>query len=195
VKLGKIIWSRLRSPGRAGRQVRRVGVIVAISSILLGLVSAPAYASIWGFQDGFENNPTGTWHLEHYGNSNAGFDLNAGTARSGANDAWLTSQTSFASVGRTVHLTPAQFHASTCAGQIFVQSLGTAKVNFEIINPTSWTYIALETVTLSGGGYTAVEVGPWTPGPVDVYVRLSLLGNGGFSAVRVDDMQVQCSYA
>jgi hypothetical protein len=180
--------------GHGSRGLRRAATVLAISTALLVMSAGTANASVWAHQDGFESNPTGTWHLEQYGASAAGFDLNAGTARSGANDAWLSSQNQFASVGKTVHLTPAQFHSARCAAQVYVAALGPANVNFEIIDPPTWTYIALRSVHLTGGGYTAVEVGPWVPGPIDVYVRISLVGTGGFSAVRVDDMQVQCSY-
>src|SRR5437016_3005689 len=106
---------------RRGRGARRAAVILALTSVVLILASGTAYASGWAVQDGLEGNPAATWTIEQYGASSGGFDINAGTARSGGNDAWLTSQTEFASVGRPVHLTPAPFHPGIrCAGQVYI---------------------------------------------------------------------------
>jgi len=93
-----------------------------------------------------------------------------------------------------VHITPVQFHQTTCAARIYVLPLGVAKVNFEIIQPSSWRYISLKTVTLSGSSYQAVITNSWNAVDIDVFVRVSLIYNGGFSAARVDDLLVQCSY-
>jgi len=184
----------LRRTTRTRRAGGRAAVVLPVATALVVASAGVAHASLWAHQDGFELDPTTTWSIEHYGNSNGGFDLGVGTARSGSNDAWLTAQDQFSAVGKPVHLTPAEFHAATCSAQIYVKAVGPATLNVEVIEPASWTYIALNTVSLSGGGYTAVGVGPWTPGPVDVYFRVSLLGNGGRSQVRVDDLQVSCAY-
>lgn len=68
------------------------------------------------------------------------------------------------------------------------------KVNFEIINPSTWNYLSLKTVTLTGSGYTLATVPSWRGGPNTVYVRVSLLGGGAFSSIRVDDLVLQCTY-
>jgi hypothetical protein len=170
--------------------------LVASAATVLVLGATPAHASgVWQNQDGFESSPASTWNFDGEGNGSGDFDIDAGTARTGGNDAWLTAQTGWKSVGRTIHLTPAQFHAAQCAATIYVQPSGANLVGFEVINPTSWTYIASEQANLNGGSYTAVDVGPWTPGPIDVYIRLVLVANnGGFAAARVDDLTVRCTY-
>ena len=58
-----------------------------------------------------------------------------------------------------------------CAAGIYVEALGAARINFEVIDPTTWTYIALNSVTVSSGGYQPIAVGPFYPPPYDVYVR------------------------
>lgn len=153
-----------------------------------------AHASLWQVQDTFD--PTTTWSFERVGTGGGGFDINAGTARSQYNNAWVSIQSDgWSSVRRNVHLRPVPFHSPVnCAAQIYVQPLGTAKVNFEVIKPSTWTYIALKTVTLTGGSYQAVTTNTWNAVDVDVVVRVSLLYTGGFSAARVDDLTVQCTY-
>lgn len=190
--MGKIITGRAAAVSRG---VRRLVVTLLVSAGLVAMTSGVAHAGIWQLNDGFEYNPAATWTLYHSAIGGGGFDLNAGTARTGYNDAWLSVQTGFSSVGRSVYLTPAQLHQSSCGAAIYISALSGSQLNFEVINPSTWTYIALKTVTLSGGGYTLVTVGPWVPGPLTVFIRVSLLGNGGFSAVRVDDLLVQCQYS
>jgi hypothetical protein len=175
---------------RAGRAV---AVILATSTGALVLAGAPAHASGWQLQDGFDYQPAATWTLEHYGTSGAGFDLNAGTARTAPNNAYLWAQTQFSSVGRSVTLRNNSTR-NDCAAGVYLQGFDGAKVNVEVIDPSSWTYVALHSVTLSGSGYRLYTVGPWTGGPNTVYVRISLLGTGAYNLVRVDDLTVQCSY-
>lgn len=190
--MGKVIAGTATAVGRG---VRRVVVTLLVSAGLIAVTSGVAHAGTWQMNDGFEYNPAGTWTLYHSGVGGGGFDLNAGTARTGYNNAWLSVQTGWSSVGRSVYLTPAQLHQSSCGAGIYIAALSGARLNFEVINPSTWTYVALKTVTLSGGGYTLVTVGPWVPGPTTVFIRVSLLGSGAFNAVRVDDLIVQCQYA
>jgi hypothetical protein len=183
-----------KTPGaRWWRSVRRAVVGVVMSTGLIVGTATAAHASLWQLNDGFDSSPAATWHTETYGTSGAGFDLNAGTARSAPNDAYLWAQTQFASVGRSVVLRNNSTRIQ-CAAAIYLTGLSGSKVNVEVINPSSWTYISLKTVTLTGGGYSQVTVPAWTGGPNTVYFRVSVLGNGGFSSVRADDLVVQCTY-
>jgi hypothetical protein len=69
--------------------------------------------------------------------------------------------------------------------RIYVLPLGTARINFEIIKPSTWTYISLKTVTLTGSSYQAVTTDSWDALDANVFVRVSLIYNGSFSAVRI----------
>jgi hypothetical protein len=173
---------------------RRRRLFVAVFALLsaLGVSSAGvAYASVWQLDDGFEGNPASTWSLYHSAIGGGGFNINAGTARSGSNNAWLVTQTGWSSVGRTVHLTPAQLHQVTCAAQIYIQPLNTTTLNFEVIDPPTWTYVSLKTVTLPAGSYQRVLTDPFVPYRTDVFVRVSTTSP---STARVDDLTVQCVY-
>jgi len=174
--------------------------VLAIAALIMALVvsgmSAPAaYAgTVWQLDDSFESNPAGTWTFYHEGLGSGGFDINAGQARSWSNNAWLTAQSGWSSVGRTVSLTPFQpGRTLNCATQIYIKPFGTATVSLEVIDPSTWTYVALKTVTLSGDSYKAVTTAPFIPPHKDVFVRISLTGDG-YRAVRIDDLIVQCQY-
>ena len=183
--------------GRMTRRGRGVLAVLVTSAGLVAAIAAPAHADLWQLSDGFEGNPAATWQVASYGVSAGGFETNAGTARSGSNNAWLTAETEFASVGRSVYLRPAQLHKPTCGASIYLRPFpgadgGNVTANVEVIDPSNWNYLALETVTLGSSGYTQVSTPSWKPGPIDVYVRVSLIGVGGYSGLRIDDLTVQC---
>jgi hypothetical protein len=171
-----------------------IGVFTSIF-VVCGLGVLSAYANVWQLQDGFEYSPASTWTLYHSGNGSGGFDIKAGRSRSGYNNAWLTVLTGWSSVGRTVQFTPyLPGRTLNCGAQIYIQPvIGSSKLNFEVIDPSTWRYVALKTVTLTGGSYQAVAV-PFVPARKDLFVRVSLLGNGSTSAARVDDLTVSCQY-
>ncbi|MGL5829811.1 MAG: hypothetical protein ACRC0L_09625 [Angustibacter sp.] len=155
-----------------------------------------AQASLWQWSNGFEGSAAvHGWRAERYGSSNAGVDAAVGAARTGGQSGWIWAQTQFASLGQQVRLSPAQLHSVRCGAAMYIKApAGAAKVNLEVINPSNWTYIALKSVTLSSSSYTAVVTPTWIPGPIDVYLRVSLVGQGGFSMIRVDDAYIQCFY-
>jgi hypothetical protein len=185
--------ARSRVSRRLSLSVRVAAAILGTSAGVLALTGVPAQASLWQLQDGFDYQPAATWTIEHVGTSGGGFDLNAGTARTAPNDAFLWAQTQFSSVGRSVTLRNNSTRTS-CAAGIYLQGFDGAKVNVEVIDPSTWTYVALNTVTISGSGYRQYTVGPWTGGPNTVYMRVSLLGTGAYNLIRIDDLTVQCSY-
>lgn len=180
--------------GISGRVARMAVACVVASAALVGATGAVAHAGgIWQLEDGFDYQPSSTWRIEAYGSSGGGFDLNAGTARTAPNNAFLWAQTQFSSVGRSVTLRNNSSRID-CAAGIYIAGLRGAKVNFEIINASTNTYISLRSVTLNGGGYGLVTVPSWRGGPNTVYVRVSLLGTGSYNLIRIDDLVVQCSY-
>ena len=185
--------ARARLSRRMSLSVRVAAAILGTSAGVLALTGGPAQASLWQLQDGFDYQPASTWSIDHAGSSGGGFDLNAGTARTAPNDAYLWAQTQFAGVGRSVTLRNNSTRTS-CAAGVYLQGFDGAKVNVEVINPSDWTYVSLHSVTISGSGYRQYTVGPWTGGPNTVYVRVSLLGTGAYNLIRVDDLTVQCSY-
>ncbi len=176
-----------------GRMARFAIATVVMSAAVLGLTGGPAHASLWQLTDGFDYQPASTWRIEHYGTSGGGFDLNVGTARTAPNNAFLWAQTQFSAVGRSVVLRNNSTR-DECGAGIYLNGLSGAKVNFEIINPSNWTYISLSNITLSGAGYKLYTVPVWRGGPNTVYIRVSLIGTGTYNLIRVDDLVVQCGY-
>jgi hypothetical protein len=71
-------------------------------------------------------------------------------------------------------------------------------VNLEVIDPSTWNYVALKEIDLGSGGfdsvYTTWRTGAWTAPRRDVFVRLSVVLHSGFSAtVLADDLVVNCT--
>jgi hypothetical protein len=179
--------------GRLPRAVQAVALAIVVSAGVIVVDTGAAQASLWQLTDGFDYQPASTWSIQTAGSGGGGFDINAGTARSAPNNAYLWSQTQFSGVGRSVTLRNNSTRTN-CGAGVYVNGLSGAKVNFEVIEPASWTYLSLRSVTLTGGGYTQITVPPWSGGPNTVFVRISLLGAGSFNSIRVDDLTVQCIY-
>lgn len=86
-----------------------------------------AHASLSQVQDGFEVNPQGSWLVATGGSASAGFDVGAGTARSGRNNGWL-----FATNGRG-HLLHSTYPWLDGSGAY--QAVNTARWNLNGVNP------------------------------------------------------------
>jgi hypothetical protein len=177
--------------------LRRFLTIAGVAGALLVGAATPAFASVWTLSDGFESNPAATWWFEasdQFGHGDfGGFD---GIPHTGSKYATIYRfDAGWASVARNVHLTPAQSHRASCGAQVWLQEAPGTRVNIEVINPSTWTYVAVNSVTLpSDNAWHAYGSGSWTPGPVDVVFRVSVISTGGFARVKVDDLTVQCSY-
>jgi hypothetical protein len=165
-----------------------------VAILALGFSATHAKASIWQLQDSFEVNAPSTWRLEHAGTGGGWFESLGQYSRTGAWDSYIWVASGFSSVGRLVSFTPFLPGRTLSAGAgIYLRPYGTnVRVNFEVIDPDTWTYIALKTVTLANSyTYQFVNVGPFVPYRKDVYVRVSVLDSGG---VDVDDLTVQAVY-
>lgn len=169
---------------------------VAISMMSLG--AAGARANLWQLQDDFEVNAPSTWHFEHAGVGGGFFDFSGFYARSPRSDAYIYVSTGFSSVGRIVSFTPF-FPGRTLnsVAQIYVRPWGNnVKINFEVIDPATWTYVSLKTVTLANNSsYQAITTDPFIPRKKELYIRVSVLaGTGVQIGAEVDDLTVQSQY-
>lgn len=177
------------------RGMRRALVVAALAVVMVTGSAVPAHASIWQLTDGFESNPASRWVPFASADGGGEFSNVAAWSHSGSWHAFRWVRTGYSSVHRNVHLTPAQFHSADCLAAIYIQAVNSAAVvNFEVINPVTWTYIALKQVALNPGGYQQVVTPSWHASKVDVVVRVSVLGFGQVSDIRADDLIVQCVY-
>lgn len=168
---------------------------LATTAVTLGVAAGPARADLWQHTDGFESSPASVWEFHRVGAGSGAFELNAGTARTGANNAILTTSAGgWSGVGKSLTVRPRTAgHSTTCGGGFFVRALsGPAVLNIEVIDPASWTYLALRTVRVSDTAWRQHDVASYVNGPTQVFMRVSLLGGSG--PVRVDDMVFQCTF-
>ncbi len=173
-------------------RARRLLVVLAVTAGLTAAVAAPAQANWIVANDGFEGpNGGGFWTFQRSGTGSGFIEFNSAFARDGVNNGALTVQSGWSAVGRPVTLTNGV--SIRCRAWIYVQTPG-ATLNIEIIDPNTFNYIALKTVTLgsTGSGYTLVDVGPWLADIKRVQFRVALLANGGSRWARVDSMGAQC---
>jgi hypothetical protein len=171
------------------------GVRVVWAALALAL-SVPAEAGAWSFTDGFEqNNRASMWFFDGVGSHTGGFVLSANGANNGKWYVKLTANAgAWSAVGTVVRLPshPSGSGYVTCDTGFHVNAITKTQVNVEVIDPKSWTYIALGTHTLNAySGYQPLMVpGAWTfRAGRDVYVRVAI-GAGG--QARVDDVFMSC---
>lgn len=74
-----------------------------------------------------------------------------------------------------------------------MSDIGTAPVNIEVINPSTWTYVALRTVSVSGS-WKNHTIGPWSNTPVEVFLCFAVTSTGDVEHANVDDVVVTCAY-
>ncbi|WP_066362862.1 hypothetical protein [Herbidospora mongoliensis] len=190
---------RLRS--RLSRAL--VAVTVALTVTLAP--AGPASAGIWQLTDGFEpaTNPASRWTPTAVGTCWGPYYTGGiGPARTGTGFAhWrVLYQPDWCSIGRTIRLSPVVGRTGVrCTAGIWARLRGgDPQLNVEVIDPDTWTYIALKTVPYPGwvAGWTLHTV-TWTAQRPDVVLRFALLakGNGPYPAeIELDDAIVQCTY-
>ncbi|MEU1586977.1 hypothetical protein [Micromonospora sp. NPDC005710] len=177
------------------RAARLSAAAVLATTVALTVAVGPAQADLWQHTDGFEGSPAAVWEFHRSGAGSGAYELGAGTARSGSNNAILTTSAGgWSGVGKLLTVRPRTAgHSTTCGGGFFVRAVsGPAVLNVEVIDPASWTYLALRTVRITDTVWRRHDVASYANGPSQVFVRVSLLGGSG--AVRVDDMAFQCTF-
>lgn len=189
-----VLCSGSGRPGSMSRLKRRLMTVVGVVTAGIMLVGSPAHASVWQLNDDLNANPAATWSTWVNGAGTAGFTT------SGANTFGHVTKTDTAGwteIGRNVRITPRQLHSTSCGARIDLRASvdgSTSTANIEVIDPTTWNYVALRQVRVTGSNWQSFAVGPWRDGPVNVRFRVSLLGAGSYRYLGVDNLVMQCSY-
>ncbi|GAB1822619.1 hypothetical protein HerbRD11066_57830 [Herbidospora sp. RD11066] len=181
-----------------------IAVIVVMAGVLLP--AGPASAGLWQFTDGFEgDNPNLRWSFTDQGECGVPLYGNiGGQPRTGTRSAVVYSGPSagWCAIGRTIRLSPVAAHpGSRCGMGVWarVSNNPATQLNVEVIDPATWTYLALATVTSDGtSGYRQVTV-TWNAWQADVVLRFATVHVGGagpgvMARTELDDVLVQCFY-
>ncbi len=187
--------SRLFRP-RLRTYLGLVALIGTLTGTLLTVSSTPASASLFSVRvlsENFEGSSASTWTFD--GAASCQFcgyvESDAIAAHSGTNSAFIETFAflgSFYSVGKLVHL-PA---THSCTARLYISHVGPA--NIEVINPSSWTYVALRSLPGTVVNYQLQSVS-WSGGPSDVYFRVSTVSDSTQPDpwTNVDDITIDCS--
>jgi len=147
--------------------------------------------------DYLDTNPSATWFFQHNASYGAGgFDYNQGTYLSPYNNAWLAATNGWSAIGRTVILpTPEPTLPDRCISSMSIRKVSgqSATINLEVIDPTTWTYIAFRQVTVMLNGYTRFYL-DFVPTRKDVIARFALIGTDYYKKVRLDSYNMVCEY-
>src|SRR4051812_43740482 len=149
--------------------------MAALLIATLAMPATPASASIFSnrvLTESFEGSSASTWTFDGSPSCNfCGYiESDSIGAHAGTRSAFIESFSfyDFYSVGKSVHLTWGPFHI--CTAHLYIRHIGAA--NIEVINPSNWTYLALNSLQGISGDYQLQSVS-WNGGPSDVYFRVS----------------------
>ncbi|HET6706417.1 hypothetical protein [Amycolatopsis sp.] len=173
------------------RLLGRLGGVSLVAALLVA-TSGVAHASMSQVQDGFEFNPQSSWLVATGGSASAGFDVGAGTARSGRNNGWLFASNGWAFEGYWVPTNSVPRHAQ-CASQFYMQTAGGAQVGIEIWDANAHLLYSTYPWLNGSGAYQAVNTARWNLNGVNpVFVKAIVGASGSSRFVRIDDMTTQC---
>jgi hypothetical protein len=187
---------------RRSTLVRRALAVLTIAASLIVAGAQPAASGPLPYPyiiDTFDN--AYVWAGYHGPSGEAYVSNTAGGARTGPNSGFLAqSGTSFWASLERLFTSPAN---KTCNMWIWLKATSTTgghlKFNVEIIEPASFTYVALKPVEYSNNvpfGYAKYVVGPWrTTTHQQLLFRVSLFGAAGpfGDAAFIDDMTLYCA--
>jgi hypothetical protein len=166
--------------------------LLALIGTLLTVPATAASAATRMLSESFEGSSAYTWTFEGdpYCQFCGEVDDFKPWAHTGAKSAFIRTYSpvgSWFSVGKLVHLQ----RNNSCQARVYVLRVGT--VNVEVIDPSTWTYLALGTIS-SGESYQLQSLN-WWGGPTDVYFRVSIVSTpertDGWA--NVDDITIDCS--
>jgi hypothetical protein len=170
--------------------------LAALLATTLAMPATPASASIFSnrvLSESFEGSSAATWTFNGRPSCNfCGYiDADSIAAHSGTHSAFIESFVfyNFYSVGKSVHLTWGLLQV--CTARLYISHIGTA--NIEVINPSNWTYLALN--SLQGSSDYQLQSVSWRGGPSDVYFRVSTVPGSAQQDpwANVDDITIDCS--
>lgn len=119
-------------------------------------------------------------------------------SHSGDKSALLGSSSGVSIVERQISLWPVASgkQVGGCAVDLYVRPAQAAyQLNLEIIDASTYNYIAVREIPLSPGSGWVYDYVQWlNPRTADVIVRIGLLGNRPQATAWVDDVAVVCQY-
>ena len=176
----------------------RLCLLLGLAAVLATTVAAPATPASAGFfsnrvlSESFEGSSAGTWTFD--GSPGCDFcgyiDSDSISAHSGTRSAFIEAYIfdDFYSVGKSVHLTWGL--SGICTARLYISHIGVA--NIEVIDPSDWTYLALNSLQGSSG-YQLQSVS-WRGGPSNVYFRVSTVPSSDQQDpwANIDDITIDC---
>jgi hypothetical protein len=179
---------------RTGRIM--TAVVTAATGVMLALGPAgSAHAASTPLNSGFEAGDGSSWQFTRSG-PGASF-VSFGNTHSGARKATLTMfGAGFASAG---HRLVAPSGTSGCTASAFIANpqSATRQLNFEVIDPATFRYIALRQLTFTTTTPYQFRALSWNKPMTqsqDVLLRFSVIGrNGATTEGNVDDVKVTCA--
>jgi len=170
-------------------------MVSAVVSVTVATEAQAGTTQLWDSVEGA--TPWTRWQGGGSGDGVAGYDLNGGVARTGANNGWLHVGNGWAANRLPVSLSG--FHTrNNCAAGVYANVLAPgAQVGLQIWNPNGWTIIAeiYPWVVGNGTGYHVVSMGNLNLSGFSGTIYLQFIyGNsdGIKKFIRFDDMVLEC---
>lgn len=189
------------------RVVRIAATVILATTAVVGGVASPAYASSWYYADNMEikygtSLPDSRFFFEADNENEYGIFQNlagtsigthSGTYAAKLNHLWDLG--TWVSVGQTVTVGPkALGHPTQCRFSAWVRANRTDRFNIEVIDPTTWTYIAVSQVTQPvANTWSQISTAQFNVPVNNVVLRVSFLPPAYTAAAYVDDFGLACT--
>src|SRR4051794_28271150 len=173
--------------------------VLVMTALSVGATSAASATNV--LEDGFETATAAQWTVSGSGAGNSGgLYMDCGAAHSGCGGAMIQQLgPGWNSVGRSVYVLRQIGHRCQLAGYAQRRLYGgqELRVNVEVIDPATWTYLGLATYSLLGPGsgrWERISVIFYPTKPYE-HIRFSVLGDAASheNMVNLDDVSVVCS--
>jgi hypothetical protein len=187
------------------RAARIAATVLLATTVVVGGVAGPAYASDWGYVDNMEplwgTTADQRYFFEADNENEVGYfddhQWSWGT-HSGATVAHLSNfwgLGTWIAVGKNTTVGPkALGHTVRCRFSAWTYANRGDKFNIEVINPSTWNYIAVSHVTQPANAWTQMYTN-WFNVPVNnLVLRVSYLPPSYGGAGFVDDFTLSCTF-
>jgi hypothetical protein len=171
-------------------------LIVLASVALFPAFQSTARSGSSGVIESFESDTVPPlWFFDGQGTFSGSIIENVQKSASGYRFARISALNGWSSVGRKMSVPTAHADVVSCIASAYVRPLTSGRVTVEVIDPSTWTYLALGSYTLhASSNYSWLPAPSWFSHRLDAVVRITVVGGGTTNTAYVDWVQVRCNW-
>lgn len=167
--------------------------VLAVLSLAALTVSPAAQAEEKVTTNGFEGYDIQRWDRLSGGDGVTGFEIDAGTARSGRVNGWLSTTRGWAREGTWASFGTNIWPSTVCTAEIYVKPVQDLQFELRVWNPQGTKLATNAPWLVANGNYQTVRVTWRAEYYNNAFVEAILGSDGTPRDVRLDDLVVRCN--